>query len=118
MAAAGEQCQFPDILRAVPLSSTIGCPDWGPNSDGVVCKLSALYGVSDNWHGYFNDGPKPFVPWYDTTNVYVHTNALWGWGSAGLLCGNSGDPNQNPPMYNPPTYRTLFPQIKAVISAH
>jgi pimeloyl-ACP methyl ester carboxylesterase len=116
MAAAGESC--PNMTRNLPLRSTVGCPSWSPTSDGVVCRDSAQYGGPVSGYGYFNDGPKPFVPWVDTAGIYVHTNSFAGWGTAGILCGNSGNPSVNPQMFDPPNYRDLFPQIKAVISAH
>ena len=125
MAAAGEQCanQFRN-LRA-PGEDRVGCPkptDLNPSpsvsSDGVVCRDSAIYGFGSNGFGVLNAAPKPSVPWTDSGYIYVHTNSWAGWGTAGILCGNSGDPSVHPQIFDPPNYRTLFPQIKAVISAH
>jgi hypothetical protein len=114
MAAAGEQCS--NTLRNLPPGSTVGCPSWSQASDGVVCRDSAEYGGPVSGYGYFNDGPKPMVPWVDTEQRYVHTNSWSGWGSSPILCGNSGDPSQNPPLFSPPPSRTLFPQIKDFIN--
>jgi hypothetical protein len=111
MAAAGEQCanQFRNLHA--PGEDRVGCPSpivLNPSpsvsSDGVVCRDSALY--------------TPSVPWSDSGHIYVHTNSFAGWGTAGILCGNSGNPSEYPPMFNPPKGLSLFPQIKAVINAH
>jgi len=84
-----------------------------------VCRDSALYGYETAASGLLNQGPKPYVPWTDTTNVYVHTTSKGGWGTAGILGGNSGDPNQNPELFNPPPgINTLFSWIEATINAH
>jgi hypothetical protein len=84
----------------------------------VVCRDSALYGFGSFGFGVLNDGPEAVVPWSDSSYIYVHTNSWAGWGTAPILCGNSGDPSVNPQLFDPPTTRTLFPQIKGVINAH
>ena len=116
MAAAGEQCS--NTTRNLPPRSTVGCPSWSPTSDGVVCRDSAEYGGPVTGYGYYNDGPKPIVPWVDDRQVYVHTNSWAGWGTFPIMCGNSGDPSQNPPMFNPPSALTLFSKIKDFINAN
>jgi hypothetical protein len=116
MASAGEQCS--NATRNLPPGSLVGCPSWSQTSDGVVCRDSALYGAGMSGFGYLNDGPKPDVPWRDTTHVYVHTDSMAGWGTAAILCGNSGDPSVTPQLFDPPPGGTLFPYVKATINAH
>jgi hypothetical protein len=118
MAAAGEQCPTTPtpgvgVERNFPFLSEVGCPAMSNTSDGVVCRDSALYGGS--FGPYLNDGPKPYVPWYDTAHTYVHTHVLGGFGTSGLLCGNT---SQNIELFNPDPSGTLFPYITAVINAH
>jgi hypothetical protein len=113
MAAAGEQCSTTPRNARAPGEGLVGCRSSDPRSDGVVCRASALYGAGEAGQ-ILNSGPMPNVPWYDTDHIYVHTNT---WGTQGILCGNSGDPSQNPPMFNPGE-GTLLQQIKAVINAH
>ncbi len=118
MAAAGESCTNRTRNLQLPGETSVGCPSWAVSSDGVVCSPSALYGGPVSGYGYLNDGPKPIFNWYDTEQRYVHTNSWGGWGTAAILCGNSGDPSLNPQLFDPPPARTLFPQIKEIIDAH
>lgn len=118
MAAAGEQCPNQFRNAHAPGEDPVGCPSWSVTSDGVVCRDSALYGFGSYGFGVLNPAPKADVPWSDIEYRYVHTNSFAGWGTAGILCGNTGDPTVNPQLFDPPPSRTLFPQIQAVINAH
>jgi pimeloyl-ACP methyl ester carboxylesterase len=117
MAAAGEQCSNTPRNVSAPGEPPVGCMPESVTSDGVVCRDSALYGI-ESVGVVDNLGPTPYVPWYDTAHIYVHTDNWAGWGTAAILCGNSGNPSVNPPLFNPPPTDTLFPQIQAAISAH
>jgi pimeloyl-ACP methyl ester carboxylesterase len=112
MAAAGESCTTTiRTTGALPR----GCLPQSPSSrsDGVVCRDSAVYS------GDFAKSPFPNLPlWEDPDQRYVHTNAVGGWGTAGILCRNSGNPADYPQLFDPPINDTLFANIKATINGH
>jgi hypothetical protein len=107
MAAAGEYCA--NAYRNVPPSG-IGCRASSPRSDCVVCKDSALYASSQA------SAPLPIIPWTDLSHIYVHTDALNGWGTLGIFGTTSGNPSITPQLFNPPFSGSLFLQIKAIIN--
>ena len=114
LAGAGQQCgNGIRNFNFLTQNQTIGCPTTNGRGDGVVCLASASYS------GAFATGPTPLAnTWQDTGQIYVHTNSYAGWGSAGVFCGNSGNPVTNPPMFNPPPIgpRSLFNQVEAIIN--
>ena len=38
--------------------------------------------------------------------------SVGGWGTAGLLCGNRGNPAETPELFNPPPNGLLFPVVR------
>jgi fibronectin type 3 domain-containing protein len=106
LAASGRSCSNP--LRTI--NTTTGCRDRNPYSDGVVCDDSASYSISTP----FNTGPNRY--WQDPGQIYVHSNTAWGIGTSFVLCGNSGNKDVNPPLWNPPTFGPLFAAIKGLIN--
>ena len=109
LAAAGQSC--PNPIRTTGVYPP-GCLPQSPRSDGVVCRDSAVYS------GGFARAPSPTALWEDPEQKYVHTNAAGGWGTAGILCGNSGNPADAPPLNDPPPNGVLFPVIKVMINGH
>jgi len=106
LAASGRSCSN----AARTIDPTTGCRDRNPYSDGVVCDDSATYFVSTP------TGTAPNQYWQDPSQIYVHSNSVWGIGTALVLCGNSGNPALNPPLSNPPSFGPLFAAIKGLIN--
>ena len=106
LAASGRSCSNPTRT----INATTGCRDRNPSSDGVVCDDSATYFVSTP------SGTAPNRYWQDPGQIYVHSNTAWGIGTSFVLCGNSGNPAVNPPLWNPPSFGPLFAAIKGLIN--
>lgn len=105
-AASGRSCRNP--YRTV--DPTTGCRDSNVYSDGVVCNDSATYSISAPATS------KPSRYYQDSSQMYVHSSGgLGGVGSALILCGNLGGPN-NPPLSDPPP-GPLLSEIMGVINA-
>jgi uncharacterized protein (TIGR03437 family) len=105
-AASGRSCHNP--YRTV--DPTTGCRDSNVYSDGVVCNDSATYNV------VAPAASQPTRYYQDSSQMYVHSSGgLGGVGSALILCGNSGGPN-NPPLSDPPP-GLLLSEIMGVINA-
>jgi hypothetical protein len=86
----------------------------------VVCQDSATYGAGTDGL-YLNPGPQAVVPWVDVEQRWVHTDSFAGWGTTGILCGNSGDPSVNPQLFDPPAsgeFVDLYTYIWTKINAH
>jgi hypothetical protein len=111
LVAAGRSCSNPK--RPTSSTSSTGCRDISPFSDGVVCYDSAAFNL--------NVPPEasPNLFWNDPEGIYVHASGgIGGFFGVTVLCPTSQDSPNNPPLYDPPVNGSLFQALRTLINAY
>jgi uncharacterized protein (TIGR03437 family) len=104
LAASGTFCTEP--TRSI--FNPVGCPDSNPDSDGVVCDLSARFLLNI---------PKnlPTTSW--SSNLYAHTSSSTRYVSGlTLLCTTQSLFFDYIPLYDPPAASTLVSAIRNLVN--
>jgi uncharacterized protein (TIGR03437 family) len=96
LAISGGYCKNP--IRTGDLTHSVGCPDYNPISDGVVCDQSA--------RSVLNASNGPTQTWYG--DAYAHTNVA-------ILCGFTDNaPQLDAPMAGDTLSQQLWSTINGI----
>ena len=102
LATSGRYCHNPLRLDVVHGGyANVGCSDFKPDSDGVVCEDSA------SWRLYQLRG-QPTLRWDDLNGEFQHTAAHLGNSGFGVLCAGQQGVAE---LYNPSDVTELFARI-------